>query len=80
MGMIGYKQVEANEYPTDDLFYDAGRKRYFVEPGFMYLFSKTMYMTGKFRYSRVEDYTDAFAETDITYSVLNIDLALVASF
>ncbi len=79
-GMVGYKQVFANDYDTQDAFYDAGRDKAYVSPGFQWFISKKAYLVAKVRYSLVNDYKDTFSDTDVTYQALNADAGIVYSF
>ena len=80
MGMLGYKSVDSNGYEFGDSYFDAGRERSFIEPGFMWLFTQRFYTTGKFRYSLVSDKKDIFSPVDADYDVLNVDLAIIWRF
>ncbi len=79
-GLVGYKKVGANGYGDGDSLYDAGRDKFYVEPGVSWYFSNKMYVTGKVRYSNVNDEKDASSEKDAQYDVVNVDLNFVRSF
>jgi hypothetical protein len=79
-GVAGYKTVAANGYPANNGLYDAGRNKYYIEPGAAWQFSKEAYLSGKLRYSMVKDKQDAFSAVDATYNVYNLDLGVVYTF
>lgn len=80
MGLVGYKAVQANGYSEEDTLYDAGRSKYYIEPGISLYFSERMYLTLRGRYSVVSDKADAASAADATYTVLNADVSLAYSF
>lgn len=79
-GMAGYKTVAANGYASTSGLYDAGRNKYYIEPGAAWQFSKKAYMSGRFRYSMVIDKQDVFSAVDATYNVYNLDLGVAYTF
>jgi len=76
-GLVGAKGVGANGYGSADDLYDAGRMKWYFEPGVQWSISDSMYLTGSARYSQVKDKKDAFAEEDATYNLYNIDIGIV---
>ena len=79
-GVLGYKMVDANDYPEDDYLYDGGRTKYYVEPGLRWSFSKRTLLSLKLRYSGIDDKKDSFSPNGATYSVYNADLGLIMGF
>jgi hypothetical protein len=80
LALAGYKQALENEYATDSLLYDAGRSKYFIEPGMMWFLNRNLYFTAKFRYSIVADKQDAFSPIDTNYTIWNADAGIVYAF
>jgi hypothetical protein len=79
-GIFGYKQVFANKLKEDEVLYDGGRWKAFVEPGVMWFLSHSNYVTLKLRYSYIFDKKDAFEPADTGYNVFNADLGYTFSF
>lgn len=79
-GVAGYKAVAANGYAATNGLYDAGRNKFFIEPGAAWQFDKQAYLSGKLRYAMVKDKQDAFSAVDATYNVYNLDLGVVYTF
>jgi len=76
----GYRVAASNGYGEGDTFYDAGRKKVYLEPGVIWSFSESYYSTFRLRYSHVNDKKDAFSSTDAAYQVFRIDTGVVFSF
>ena len=79
-GVLGYKSVDANDYPEDDYLYDGGRTKYYVEPGLRWSFSRTKLVSLKLRYSSMDDKKDSFSPNGATYSVYNADIGIIMGF